>query len=58
MRRAGLPEHLHIHIVPRWNGDTNFVSTCSDTRVISQSLAELLEKLKKVSKDHNLPALS
>ena len=55
---AGLPEHLHIHIVPRWDGDTNFISTCSDTRVISQSLAELLEKLKKVSEDHNLPAIS
>jgi ATP adenylyltransferase len=54
---AGLPEHLHIHIVPRWDGDTNFMSVCSDTKVISQSLIELLEQLKKVSAEHNLPGL-
>jgi len=54
---AGLPEHLHIHLVPRWNGDTNFMSACSDTDVISQSLYDLLEELKKVSKQHNLPDL-
>ena len=54
---AGLPEHLHIHVVPRWEGDTNFMSVCSDSNVISQSLIELLEMLKKVSKENNLPAL-
>jgi len=54
---AGLPDHLHIHVVPRWNGDTNFVRTCSDTTLISQSLEELLEILKKTSASHNLPAL-
>jgi ATP adenylyltransferase len=54
---AGLPEHLHIHIVPRWDGDTNFMSVCSDTKVISQSLVELLEQLKQVSKEQNLPCL-
>ena len=54
---AGLPEHLHIHIVPRWDGDTNFMSVCSDTDVISQSLIELLEQLKRVSAEHNLPRL-
>jgi ATP adenylyltransferase len=54
---AGLPEHLHIHIVPRWNGDTNFVRTCSDTYLISQSLTELLETLKQVSTEHCLPVL-
>ncbi len=54
---AGLPGHLHIHIVPRWDGDTNFMSVCSDTKVISQSLTELLELLKQVSKEHNLPSL-
>ena len=54
---AGLPEHLHIHLVPRWDGDTNFMSVCSDTEVISQSLKELFEQLKQVSKEHNFPGL-
>jgi len=54
---AGLPEHLHVHLVPRWDGDTNFISVCSDTKVISQSLNELFEQLKEVSKEHNLPSL-
>lgn len=52
---AGLPEHLHIHVVPRWDGDTNFMNVCSDTKVISQSLTELHSQLKQVSKDKNLP---
>ena len=54
---AGLPEHFHIHIVPRWDGDTSFMSVCSDTKVISQSLSELLEQLKQASKEHKLPSL-
>jgi ATP adenylyltransferase len=54
---AGLPDHLHIHIVPRWDGDTNFMSVCSDTKVISQSLTELLEQLKQVSAEHSLPSV-
>jgi ATP adenylyltransferase len=54
---AGLPEHLHIHIVPRWDGDTNFMDVCSDTNVISQGLTELLELLKRTSREHNLPCL-
>ena len=54
---AGLPGHLHIHVVPRWDGDTNFMAVCGDTDVISQSLSELLEKLKEVSEAAKLPGL-
>ena len=54
---AGLPGHLHVHIVPRWDGDTNFMSVCSDTKVISQSLTELFGRLKDISTKHNLPSL-
>ncbi len=44
---AGFPGHVHIHIVPRWNADTNFMPVLAQTKVISQSLKELLAKLKK-----------
>ena len=54
---AGLPGHLHVHIVPRWNGDTNFMSICSDTEVISQSMRELFDQLKETSEEHDLPKL-
>jgi ATP adenylyltransferase len=54
---AGLPEHLHIHVVPRWNGDTSFINICSDTKIVSQSMVELLSQLKQASKEHNLPKL-
>ena len=43
---AGLPGHLHWHIVPRWNGDTNFMPVVSDTKVMVQSLDSLFELLK------------
>ena len=44
---AGIDRHLHFHIVPRWNGDTNFMPVLADTKVISQSLYELRDILKE-----------
>ena len=52
---AGLPGHMHIHVVPRWDGDTNFMAVCSDTDVISQSIHDLHEKLLAISSEKNLP---
>ena len=42
---AGVPDHLHLHIVPRWNGDTNFMPVLSGTRLLSESLQHLYDKL-------------
>ena len=44
---AGIADHLHFHIVPRWNGDTNFMPVLADTKVISQGMEECWEILKK-----------
>ena len=43
---AGVEEHYHLHVVPRWNGDTNFMATLAETRVIPEDFAITLGKLK------------
>ena len=42
---AGIKEHIHIHLVPRWGGDTNFFTTLSETRAVPESLKETYERL-------------
>jgi ATP adenylyltransferase len=44
---AGYPGHVHIHVVPRWMGDTNFMPVFSDVKIISESLNMLYDRLKK-----------
>ena len=45
---AGIPTHLHFHIVPRWDGDHNFMPVVADTHVLPQALSELWLRLKPV----------
>ena len=44
---GGIPSHLHIQIIPRWNSDTNFLATVGNTKIISIDMKKLFEKLKK-----------
>ena len=43
---AGIPDHVHLHVVPRWNGDTNFMAVIDDVKVVSEALMQTAAKLR------------
>lgn len=52
---AGVAEHVHLHILPRWNGDSNFVTTIGDTRILPETLEDTWEKVRNAW--NSLPGL-
>jgi len=49
---AGFADHLHLHVVPRWPGDNNFMPVLADTRVMTEALPDLYERLVKCLKEN------
>jgi ATP adenylyltransferase len=44
---AGIPDHVHLHVVPRWEGDTNFMPVIDDVKVVNEALTQTAAKLKE-----------
>lgn len=53
---AGIPKHLHAHIVPRWEGDHNFMPVIGDTHILPQALEAVWERLKQFLPPHDSAA--
>lgn len=43
---AGIPDHVHVHVVPRWGGDTNFMPVLADTKVVNEHVTRTWEQLR------------
>ena len=49
---AGIPEHLHLHLVPRYNGDTNFITSIADSRIYGVDFGAIYHKIKTLASHH------
>ena len=49
---AGIPDHIHMHLIPRFKRDTNFITTVANTRVYSANFDKVFEEIKKISKKY------
>lgn len=49
---AGVDDHIHFHVVPRWNGDTNFMSVLADARVVPEALTVTMDRLQPLFDRH------
>jgi ATP adenylyltransferase len=55
---AGVLDHVHMHVVPRWSGDTNFMTVVGETRVLPEELPQTAQKLKPIFERLAVPASS
>ena len=49
---AGIAEHIHLHLVPRWRGDTNFITTIGETRVYSSDFEKIYQEMRRLVKHY------